>query len=181
MQASEPGRDTEQDLIRAASTGDTVAMAKLYDLHADRVYTIVRRLAGEDALAEDWCQDAWIRIFDGLREFRGEAKLSSWIHRVAVNSALNGRRRQLRFTRRERALSTSLVDTRHDSEGLRRLLEAAISRLPEGMRKTLVLHDIEGYAHAEISTLLGTTESNSRSQLVRARAKLRAWIIEGSP
>lgn len=166
---------TDVELIERARGGDGLAMRRLHDRHAPRVYAVVRRLAGEDALAEDWAQEAWVRIFRALPAFRGDSRFTTWIHRVAVNSALQGRRRR---GRRE-DLETDLPDVLPGPVGgpepvfLRARLEHAMARLPERMRQVLVLHDVEGYTHEEIGELLGINAGTSKSQLFKARARMR--------
>ena len=167
---------SDQQLVSAVAAGAEWAAAMLYDRYAAKVYTLAYRLAGESSLAEDWAQEAWTRIFDGLSRFRGEASFASWLHRVAMNAILNGKRRRLRLDHVERELPEGLADRAFERSALNRSLETAIAKLPDGMRRVLVLHDVEGFNHEEIAGLLGTTESNSRSQLFRARAKVRAWL-----
>jgi RNA polymerase sigma-70 factor (ECF subfamily) len=169
---------TDQDCIRKAQTGDQAAIRELYDRHAPRVYAVVRRLAGEDALAEDWAQEAWVRAFRALPHFRGDAQFSTWLHRIAVNSALHGKRWRERRTAKEIALPVSHSEsmdhaTRTDEPMLRITLQRALDRLPEGMRQIVVLHDVQGHTHEEIGALLGIAPGTSKSQLFKARAHLR--------
>ncbi|MEJ7812063.1 MAG: sigma-70 family RNA polymerase sigma factor [Gemmatimonadaceae bacterium] len=167
----------ERELIALASRGDARASAEIYERYSARVYTLVRRLAGSDAEAEDWAQDAWVRVLRALPRFRGDAQLGSWIHRVALNTALSGRRRFRRTSGREEPLPPSIAAPGDGEEPLLRVrLEAALDQLPEGMRRVLVLHDVEGHTHEEIATLLGTSPSTSRSQLGRARARMRSLL-----
>jgi RNA polymerase sigma-70 factor, ECF subfamily len=174
---------TEHDLISQAKQGDAEALDALYRRHASRVYSVVRRLTGDDAQAEDAAQETWLRAMRALPSFRGQAMFSTWLHRIAVNCALYGRRRRERNKLRELALPDTL--TAPSSEGrplLRMRLEEAIDRLPEGMRKVLVLHDVEGYTHEEIGELLGVAAGTCKSQLFKARAKMRAHLrqtVEG--
>jgi RNA polymerase sigma-70 factor (ECF subfamily) len=139
------------------------------------VYAVVRRIAGEDALAEDWSQEAWIRVFRALPGFRGQAKFSTWLHRVAVNSALQGRRKVMRHADREVQLQPVLAAAAspRGQVFLRARLERAIERLPDRMRQVLVLHDVEGYTHEEVGEMLGVTAGTSKSQLFKARARMR--------
>ena len=164
---------TEQELVEQASRGDESAMHALYRRYAPRVYAVVRRLADDDALADDWAQEAWIRAFRALPRFRGDAAFSTWLHRVAVNSALQGRRKRSRHDTRETPLVAALPSRRSDPTVLRLALERAMDRLPEGMRKVLVLHDVEGFTHDEIGDMLGIAPGTSKSQLFKARAKMR--------
>lgn len=171
-------RDT-LDLVAQAASGSDIAMRRLYETYQHAVYSITRRLSGDDALAEDWAQDAWVRIFAGLRAFRGDSQLSSWIHRIAVNAALNGRRSRARSAGREVLIQDTLRAAEAPEPSTRAVeVFALVDRLPERMRRVLVLYDVEGYSHDEIAALLGTSASNSRSQLMRARTKLRAWAFD---
>ncbi|NIP81699.1 MAG: sigma-70 family RNA polymerase sigma factor [Gemmatimonadetes bacterium] len=168
---------TEQELIRQAGRGDESAMHALYQRYAPRVYAVVRRIAGDDALAEDWAQEAWIRAFRALPRFRGDAAFSTWLHRVAVNSALQGRRTRSRHDTRETPLPAVLPGRGPaDPTELRITLERAMERLPDGMRQVLVLHDVEGFTHEEIGEMLGIAAGTSKSQLFKARAKMRKLL-----
>ena len=152
-------------------------MHALYRRYAPRVYAVVRRIAGSDALAEDWAQEAWIRAFKALPKFRGDSAFSTWLHRVAVNSALQGKRSRKRHDSRETSLPTTLPGRRpSDPTELRLTLERALERLPDRMRQVLVLHDVEGFTHEEIGDMLGVASGTSKSQLFKARAKMRAML-----
>jgi RNA polymerase sigma-70 factor, ECF subfamily len=167
----------ESDCIRRAQQGDAEAIRDLYRRHAPRVYAVVRRLAGDDALAEDWTQEAWVRAFRALPNFRGEARFSTWLHRIAVNSALHGRRWRDRRVAHEVTMTVSAERCdRADPIALRIALQRALDRLAEGMRQIIVLHDVEGYTHEEIGDLLGIAPGTSKSQLFKARARLRALL-----
>ncbi|NJD09437.1 MAG: sigma-70 family RNA polymerase sigma factor [Gemmatimonadetes bacterium] len=164
----------ELDCIRLAQQGDATAMRDLYRRYSPRVYAVVRRLAGDDALAEDWAQEAWVRAFRALPRFRGESRFSTWLHRVAVNSALHGRRWRERRTGNEVPLPLAPEPyTAPDQTVLRLSIEKALDGLPDGMRQIVVLHDVEGYTHEEIGLELGISAGTSKSQLFKARAKLR--------
>jgi RNA polymerase sigma-70 factor, ECF subfamily len=167
----------DDDLIRRAKQGERSALGELYELHSSRVYSIVRRLAGDDAQAEDWAHEAWLRAFRALPDFRGDSRFSTWLHRIAVNSALHGRRTIASMQGRiDLPESTPELAGREDQPLLRTRLEQAIDQLPEGMRRVLVLHDVEGYTHQEIGELLGVSVGTSKSQLFRARARMRELL-----
>jgi RNA polymerase sigma-70 factor, ECF subfamily len=166
----------EQDCIRRAQQGDAAAARDLYRRYAPRVHAVVRRLAGDDALAEDWAQEAWVRVFRALPNFRGEARFSTWLHRIAVNSALHGRRWRERRAGRETPIDSIEPSGRSDQVGLRIELQRALDALPEGMRQIVVLHDVEGYTHDEIGGMLGIAAGTSKSQLFKARARLRSFL-----
>ncbi len=165
---------TDLELIRQAQEGDGAAIRELYRRHSGRVYAVVRRLAGEDALAEDWAQEAWVRVFRALPSFRGESRFTTWLHRIAVNSALHGRRWRERRARNEAPLSPTLPISAPSEQAVLRLrLERALEKLPDRMRQVIVLHDVEGYTHEEIGEALGVTAGTSKSQLFKARARMR--------
>jgi RNA polymerase sigma-70 factor, ECF subfamily len=172
---------TDTELVRRAKQGEELALHALYRRHAPRVYAVVRRLAGDDALADDWAQEAWIRVFRALPGFRGESAFSTWVHRVAVNSALQGRRSHARHESREAVLPAELPGGKSDRPVLRVALERALARLPDGMRQVLVLHDVEGFTHEDIGRILGIAPGTSKSQLFKARAKMRELLqqVEG--
>jgi RNA polymerase sigma-70 factor (ECF subfamily) len=174
---------TENELIQQAKQGDAAALDALYRRHSSRVYTVVRRLSGDDAQAEDAAQETWLRAMRALPSFRGQAMFSTWLHRIAVNCALYGRRKRERNRTREIELPETLQPAAPEGRPLLRMrLEEAIDQLPEGMRRVLVLHDIEGYTHEEIGDLLGVAAGTCKSQLFKARAKMRAYLrqtVEG--
>jgi RNA polymerase sigma-70 factor (ECF subfamily) len=165
---------TESQLIRQACEGDGMAVRSLYERYAPRVYAVVRRIAGEDDLAQDYAQEAWIRAIRALPSFRGDARFSTWLHRIAVNSALQALRKADTRTKREAPMPEAVpVPASEGDVLLGDLLERAMDRLPDGMRQVLILHDVEGYTHEEIGDFLGVTSGTSKSQLFKARAKMR--------
>ncbi len=169
----------ETELILRAQQGDGEAIDALYRRHSARVYSVVRHLAGDDAQADDWSQEAWMRAIRALPTFRGESLFSTWLHRIAVNCALYGRRRRDRLGSREvESPEADREPSRAERPLLRLRLEDAIQRLPEGMRKVLVLHDVEGYTHEEIGEMLGVASGTCKSQLFKARAKMRDMLRE---
>jgi RNA polymerase sigma-70 factor, ECF subfamily len=167
----------ENDSIRRAQQGDSAAIRELYQRYSPRVFAVVRRLAGDDALAEDWAQEAWVRAFRALPTFRGESRFSTWLHRIAVNSALHGKRGRERRIGRETELQPDTIHAaRTDHAVLRISLQRALDELPPGMRQVVVLHDVEGYTHDEIGEMLGVSAGTSKSQLFKARARLRSIL-----
>jgi RNA polymerase sigma-70 factor, ECF subfamily len=171
------GIAAERACIEHARRGDPRALRTLHDRYAPRVFAIARRIAGDDALAEDWAQDTWVRIFRALPQFRGDARFSTWIHRIAVNCALHGRRWQDRRTAGDVDLDDShAACSRSDGGACRIDIDRALDRLPPRMREVLVLHAIEGLSHEEIAHALDISVGTSKSQLFRARAKLRAIL-----
>lgn len=168
---------TERELIQQASDGDGRAIRTLYDRYAPRVFAVVRRIAADDELAQDYAQEAWIRAIRALPSFRGDARFSTWLHRIAVNSALQAIRKADTRKKREGPVPEQVpVAPRRSDALLQRRLERALDDLPEGMRQVLILHDVEGYTHEEIGDVLGVTSGTSKSQLFKARAKMREML-----
>lgn len=171
----------ERELIARVRAGDGVAERALYDAHVDRVYRLAYRLAGDDELAREYTQDTFVRAFEQLGAFRGEAKLSTWLHAIATSVVLNGLRKVKRFHRRETELDDAVTvsaQTRRAEPDLKRRLAQAIDALPEGYRTVFLLHDVEGYTHEEIGASLGIETGTSKAQLSRARAKLRDALAD---
>lgn len=169
---------SDSELIERAQTGDAAAIRALYQRHSPRVYAVVRRLAGEDGLAEDWAQEAWVRIFRALPGFRGDSQFTTWVHRIAVNSALHGKRGRERRVSHETVLPEAfpIAASSTGNPLLKVRLERALERLPERMRRVLVLHDVEGYTHEDIAEMLGINAGTSKSQLFKARAHMRRLL-----
>lgn len=168
---------TERQLIRLAADGDARAIRTLYDRYAPRVYAVVRRIAADDDLAQDYAQEAWIRAIRALPTFRGDARFSTWLHRIAVNAALQSLRKADTRAKREGDSGEDVpVESTPTDSLLQKRLERALDSLPEGMREVLILHDVEGYTHEEIGDVLGVTSGTSKSQLFKARAKMRALL-----
>jgi RNA polymerase sigma-70 factor, ECF subfamily len=167
----------DHELIQRARKGDRDAVGVLYQRHASRVYAIVRRLARDDEQAQDWAQEAWLRVFRALPGFREESQFTTWLHRVAVNTALQGHRvNQLYRSRFQETDTVPELPVESGQPILRMALERAIETLPAGMRRVLVLHDVEGYTHEEIAAMLGVTPGTCKSQLFKARARLREQL-----
>lgn len=172
---------SEQRLIEAACGGDPGAARRLYERYAPRVFAVVRRIAGDDDLAHDCAQDAWIRAFRALPTFRGDARFGTWIHRIAVNAALQAvRSRDRRAEAASPVPETLAAPAAEHDPLLAQRLEAALDRVPAGMRQVLVLHDVEEYTHEEIAGLLGISPGTSKSQLFKARARMRQILRSSS-
>jgi RNA polymerase sigma-70 factor (ECF subfamily) len=152
-------------------------MGELYAAHAGRVYSVVRRVVGDDHLAEDVSQDAWIRAFEKLHLFRGDAAFSTWMHRLAVNAAVNKLRSQGRRSKLETSPELELPVQEPDESVLnQKQLSRALDALPNGYRTVLVLHDVEGLTHEEIGDRLGIAAGTSKSQLHKARGRMRELL-----
>ncbi len=171
----------ERQLIARILAGDAVAERALYYAHVDRIYRLAYRLAGDDDLAREFTQDTFIRAFQRLADFRGQAAFSTWLHTIAVSVSLNGLRKSKRIRLREVNLEeagTMGVTTRQAEPDLKMKLKLAIDALSEGYRTVFVMHDIEGYTHEEIGAALGVEAGTSKANLSRARAKLRVALAE---
>lgn len=156
--------------------GEMAAFERLYHEHAGRVFAICLRMTADRSRAEDLTQETFLRAWDRLEQFRGDAAFGAWLRRVTINVVLADRRSRSRRQDKERPApdETRLehpIDPPHPSSGLD--LDAALSRLPEGARTVFVLHDVEGYRHDEIARMLGVATGTSKTQLHRARKLLR--------
>jgi len=167
----------DQQLIARIRAGDPSAERALYDAHVDRLYRLVFRYVGEPDVAEDCVQDTFIRAFERIGDFRGDSALGTWLGAIAVSMALTALRKRKRASGREgtwedaeqlAAPKPPVVDP-----DLQARLHEEIERLPEGYRMVFLMHDVEGYTHEEIGTMLGVQTGTSKAQLSRARARLR--------
>jgi RNA polymerase sigma-70 factor (ECF subfamily) len=169
---------SDLELIERAKRAEPVAMRLLYERYSKRVYTTVCRIAGDETLAEDCAQEAWVRAFRALPAFRGDSKFTTWLLRIAMNQALSTVRRRARRPAEDQ-LDTAFVAPAIERDVYdRRRLGRALARLPEGMRKILVMHDVQGFTHEEIAETMGNTPSTCRSQLFKARARMRELLGE---
>lgn len=168
-----------QDDVALASRGDRRAFERLYRVHANRVFSLCVRMAGDRTLAEELTQDVFVRAWEKLSLFRGESAFATWLHRIAVNVVLNDRQSEKRRRDRldEGIEDMDTLDHSHaqpmEVPGLSIDLERAIATLPPGARKVFVLHDVQGYTHEEIGEMLGVTSGGCKAQLHRARMLLR--------
>ncbi|HEU4631075.1 MAG TPA: RNA polymerase sigma factor [Gemmatimonadaceae bacterium] len=178
-----PGdREAERQLIEQVLAGDRRAARVLYDAHVLRVHRVAYRLTGDEPLAQECTQEAFVRAFTRLDRFRGDAALGTWLTRIAVTVSLNAIRRRRR--RGDREVGLDEVVQLHASEApaiepdLRERVARAIDALPEIYRTTVVLHDVEGYTHAEIASVLGVPEGTCKTRLFVARRKLREMLAD---
>lgn len=176
--AEQRGRPNHVTDARLAAEGDVRAFERLYRGHVDRVYSLVRRMLGED-LADEVTQDVFVRAWQKVGTFRGDAAFGTWLHRLAVNVVL-GRRRKLAI-RRERflgdgepVLASMSRESAEAPQGPE--FEAGLRELPEGARQVFVLHDMEGYKHREIAEMLEVTTGTTKAQLHRARMVMRKYV-----
>ena len=185
-----PDSLTEAEAIRLAQLGNASAFEQLYQLHSRRVYALCLRMVGNPADAEDLMQEAFLQLFRKIGTFRGESAFSTWLHRMTVNVVL-------KRLRKKSLPAASLEETTEPDEetgGPRKdigapdlrlsgavdrvNLERSIERLPPGYRMIFVLHDVQGYEHNEIADIMGCSVGNSKSQLHKARTRLRELLQE---
>lgn len=169
---------TDPLTIRRAINGDETALRTLWVEHAPRIDAVVRRLVGDADQAADIAQEVWIQIFRALPTWRGDSQFSTWAHRIAVNRTLNALRSVRRLAKLEVVMEddTVSVDQDVDRTFLAESIDEAVQQLSPGARTVFVLHDVEGYTHEEIAQELGITAGGSKSQLFKARAKLRRLL-----
>ncbi len=174
---------TDLELAQRCGRGDPDAFEQLYRAHAGRLYTLIVRMVASAETAEDLLQEVFLTAFRKAGNFRGDSSLGTWLYRMAVNHCLD----YLRGRHSKMAKTTDSLDEEGMAEpaaaaplvasSIHRLdLERAIQRLPDGCRTAFVLHDVEGYEHNEIAKLLGISEGTSKSQVHKARVKLRAML-----
>jgi len=169
----------ENDVALAAA-GDSSAFERLYRTHVARIHSLTRRMLGTHE-ADEVTQDIFVRTWQKLGQFRGESAFSTWLHRLAVNVVIE-RRRMFAINRERMADDASALDfvTVAPARGdLTVDFEHAIEQLPAGAREILVLHDVEGYKHREIASMLGIATGTSKRQLHRARMLMRRYLAEG--
>jgi len=181
---------TEAEAIRLAQQGDAAAFERIYRLHSRRVYALCLRMVGSPPEAEDLAQEAFLQLFRKISTFRGESAFSTWLHRLAVNVVLMK-------LRKKTLVETPLEDPiDHEDEATsprkemgapdllltgsidRVNLERAIEQLPPGYKQVFVLHDIQGFEHNEIAGIMNCSIGNSKSQLHKARMRLRELLQE---
>jgi RNA polymerase sigma-70 factor, ECF subfamily len=178
----------EANVIRLAQRGDARAFERLYQLHSARVYALCLRMLRNPDEAEDSTQEVFLRVFRKIQGFRGASAFSTWLHRVTVNTVLM----RLRGSRLDKSTSVENSGTTDETGAARQepggpdlhlegyvdrvAIEKAITQLPPRCKLMFVLYDIQGYAHSEIANLLGCSVGNAKSQLHKARARLRQLL-----
>jgi RNA polymerase sigma-70 factor, ECF subfamily len=185
-----PRSATEAEAIRLAQGGDAAAFEALYQLHSRRVYALCLRMVGNPSDAEDLTQEAFLQLFRKIGTFRGESAFSTWLHRMTVNVVL------MRLRKKTLPVASLEETTEPDEEtgGPRKdigapdlrlsgavdrvNLERSIEKLPPGYRTVFVLHDVQGFEHNEIAGIMGCSVGNSKSQLHKARTRLRDLLQE---
>jgi RNA polymerase sigma-70 factor, ECF subfamily len=173
----------EAEAIERAKLGDAAAFEVLYNLHKRRVYSLCLRMTANTAAAEDLTQEAFLQLYRKIGTFRGESAFSTWLHRMAVNVVLMQlRKKSLPVVPLEDTIETEEETPKKELGALdpaltgsldRLQLRRAVEDLPPGYRMIFLLHDVEGYEHNEIASMVGCSIGNSKSQLHKARMKLR--------
>jgi RNA polymerase sigma-70 factor (ECF subfamily) len=173
----------EQALVDGCRRGERAALHAFYERYRRRVFSLIARIVGAQD-AEELAQEVFLRAFKALPKFRGDAQLSTWMYRLAVNAALShatrGQARARRDLGEDALLALPAEDAPATDPKLRARLERALVALPAGYRAVLVLHDVEGLQHEEIAQILGCRVGTSKSQLHKARAKMRE-LLGGAP
>jgi len=168
--------DRERALVASAQQGNDGAFGALYHRHAPRVFALLIRLAGDDALASDLLQETFLQAWRGLPHWRGESAFATWLHRIAVNAHLGAlrsqRRRDARETAEEELEKLAGIAAPSGDPGTRIDLERAIAALPPRMRTAFVLRDVEGYSYEEIALITDNAAGTIRAQVSRARLLL---------
>lgn len=180
--------EKERELVARAQKGDKAAFAALVRAHQDEVYTLARRLAGDPHLASDIAQETLVRAWRALPKFRGDARLSTWLYRITVNTSWT---QKARAKRHQATPIEEHYDIAAPEDGdhpviagemldLRERLRVALDSLPEGQRLVVVLKDIHGWSHAEIAEATGISVTAAKVRLHRARARLARDLEEAS-
>jgi RNA polymerase sigma-70 factor, ECF subfamily len=178
--------DADLELVKRAQAGDAEAFAALFHAHKARVYSICVRMTNNTAQAEDLTQDAFLQVFRKLSTFKGNSALSTWLYRIAVNTVLmHFRKKALKQVSLDEPSSNDAKQVRREygsrdgrlSGSVDRItLTRAIKDLPAGYRKIFLLHEVEGYEHQEIAKLLDCSVGNSKSQLHKAKLRIREFL-----
>jgi RNA polymerase sigma-70 factor (ECF subfamily) len=179
---------SDYDLTQASANGDMVAFELLYERHHRRVYSLCLRMVANATEAEDLSQEVFVQLFRKVGSFRGESAFTTWLHRLTVNHVLMHFRKKgvrLEKTTDEGEISEMQDFIQAVTERPRFIdriaLDKAISELPPGYRTVFVLHDVEGFEHEEVAAMLGVSVGTSKSQLHKARMRLRDLINKGKP
>ena len=169
------------ELVTRARNGDQKAFRALYEANVDRIFRLCFRMVGEENQAREFTQDAFVRVWECLDQFRGDSAFSTWLHSIAVSVVLNGIRKVDRHRKRERSLEDAghLGQRQKGAEpGVRDRLKEAVDELPEIYRTVFLMYDLEGYPHQEIAKALGVAVGTSKARLFRARELLREALGE---
>jgi RNA polymerase sigma-70 factor (ECF subfamily) len=182
-EVTEKSEPNDVELARRSAEGDGAAFEQIYRRHFRRVYALCLRMLSDPTQAEDLTQEVFVNLFNKIGSFRGESAFTTWLHRMTVNQVLmyfRKRSTKSELTTEEGETPVQIVQGTEDPSRMpvvdRIALERAISQLPPGYRTVFVLHDVEGYEHDEIARTLGVSEGTSKSQLHKARLKLRGLL-----
>jgi len=174
---------SDYELTQAAAGGDMVAFEEIYQRHHRRVYSICLRMLQNSFEAEDLTQDVFIQLYRKIGSFRGDSAFTTWLHRLTVNQVLmHFRKRNVKFEKVTEEGETPEQTVRGTENPFRMpivdkiALESAIEQLPAGYKNVFVLHDVEGFEHEEVARILGCSVGTSKSQLHKARLKLRKLL-----
>ena len=171
----------ETELIKLAGNGDDKAFKELFQQNVSRVYALCLRFSADKDTADDLTQKVFIKAWEKLKTFRGESRFSTWLHRIAVNIFLMHKRAEKRFLKKTPCNEQIWINKNGKIESNVEInidLEKAIASLPKQARMVLVLHDIEGYKHKEISDMLKIRIGTSKANLHRARKQLREELLK---
>jgi len=169
------------DLVARCKAGDVDAFAELYARHSSRIFSLAARMAGSPQTGEDLLQEIFLQAYRKIGGFKGDAAVGTWLYRLALNHCLDFvRSRQAKMDKATSAFADQdyapALPAPRESPAERIDLERAMQQLPPGCREVFVLHDVEGYEHKEIAAMLGIAEGTSKSQVFKARMKLRALL-----
>jgi RNA polymerase sigma-70 factor (ECF subfamily) len=174
---------SDYELAQRSAQGDGEAFEQIYRRHFRRVYALCLRMLGDPTQAEDLTQDVFVNLFNKIGSFRGESAFTTWLHRMTVNQVLMFFRKastRSELTTDEGETPVQIVRGTEDPNAMpvvdRIALERAIAQLPPGYRTVFILHDVEGHDHDEIAKILEVSEGTSKSQLHKARLKLRTLL-----
>lgn len=180
----------EQELIRLANNGDPAAFEALMSAHEGRMYAVALRMCGSREDAQDCLQEAMIRVYRALSSFKGQSSFATWVYRITTNSCLDELRRRKNRTAAsldallDNGFSPSDEDDTPEHHSIRneqrRVIERAITELPEDMRSAVILRDIQGCSYEEIAQVLDTNVGTIKSRISRGREKLRALLMRQS-
>jgi RNA polymerase sigma-70 factor, ECF subfamily len=182
---AEESRLADSELVDRCLNGDLGAFEDLYRQHSTRLYNLAFRMVGNAADAEDLLQDIFLTVYRKLESFRGASALSTWLYRLGMNVCLD----RLRSKAARQDQATDTLDERLGNApggasltGISRIdLERAIQSLPEGSRAAFLLHDVEGFDHTEVGQILGVAEGTSKSQVHKARLRIREYLHQPAP
>lgn len=174
---------TDFELAQRSAAGDTEAFEQIYRRHFRRVYALCLRMMGDPVRAEDMTQEVFVQLFNKIGSFRGESAFTTWLHRMTVNLVLMYFRKastRSELLTEEGETPIQIVRGTENPESMpvvdRIALERAVQQLPPGYRSVFVLHDVEGYEHDEIAKMMNISAGTSKSQLHKARLKLRQLL-----